>query len=286
MNRSPDGADGRGRAKKGLSDLILDDIVKNVKKRLSERQRRVPLQELKARAAQAAPPLDFVEALRRSDGERVRVIAEVKKASPSRGVIRQEFDPLEIALEYERCGAAAISVLTEEDFFQGRPEFLARIREAVRIPLLRKDFILEPYQVIESRMLGADAFLLIVSLLDDERMEELIHRGRELGMAGLVEVHDQEELGRALKGSARVIGINNRDLATFVTDIQNTFRLRAGIPADKVVVSESGIRTPEDLRGLERIGIDAVLVGEVLMRADRPGEKLRELLDEQGQQGA
>jgi indole-3-glycerol phosphate synthase len=231
-----------------------------------------------ARAQNADPAQNFYEHLRRGKDEKIRVIAEVKKASPSKGIIREDFDPVRIALEYEQSGASAISVLTEEDFFLGRREYLTRIRASVAIPLLRKDFIIEPYQVVEARALGADAFLLIVSLLTDPTLEELIFLGQELGMEALVEVHNEEELDRALHTPARIIGINNRDLKTFVTDIQTTFRLVERIPEGRVVVSESGIQSPEDLKQMERFGIEAVLVGEVLMRSPHPGEKLRELL--------
>ncbi len=259
--------------------MILDDIVEKVLSRLAERKSRVSMQDLKDRLREVGPSRNFLDRVRREKKDNIRVIAEVKKASPSKGVIRHDFDPVKIAEEYEKNGASAISVLTEEDYFLGRPDFLERIRGTVGIPLLRKDFILEPYQVVEARTLGADAFLLIVSLLTDELLEALILQGEELGMTALVEVHGEEELERALCSPARMIGINNRDLKTFTTDIQQTFRLIGKIPDEKVVVSESGIQSPEDLKKLENAGVDAVLVGEVLMRSRQPGKKLRELLD-------
>jgi indole-3-glycerol phosphate synthase len=258
--------------------LTLDDIVKNVLKRLSERKKSFSLKELKARAKRFGPARDFLSAIRRGEGQRVRVIAEVKKASPSRGIIRHDFDPVKIALDYARSGASAISVLTEEDSFLGHPGFLEPVRSAVDLPLLRKDFILEPYQVVEARALGADAFLLIVSLLTDEILRELISLGAEFGMEALVEVHSEEELERAMNTSARVIGINNRDLKTFVTDMETTFRLMRRGSQGRVIVSESGIKSAGDLRKLELAGVDAVLIGETLMRSSEPGEKLQELL--------
>lgn len=236
------------------------------------------MQDLKARAREAGPTRDFVNGIRRPRDERVRVVAEVKKASPSKGVLRRDFDPVEIAREYERSGASAISVLTEEDFFLGHPDYLQMIRREVGLPLLRKDFILDPYQVVEARVLGADAFLLIVSLLTDGLMQELILLGRELGMKALVEVHSEEELDRALAMPVEAIGINNRDLKTFVTDVGTTLNLAGKIPEGMVVVSESGIESPQDLEKLEGAGVDAVLIGEALVRCVHPGEKLRELL--------
>lgn len=259
--------------------MILDDIVNKVLGRLSERKRSVSLQDLNERVLERAPARDFAQSIRRGENEKIRVIAEVKKASPSKGLLRKEFDPVKIALEYEEYGASAVSVLTEEDFFLGHPDYLRRIREAVGIPLLRKDFILDPYQVVEARALGADSFLLIMSLLADDVVQDLISLGRELGMTALVEVHSEEEMDRALHSPAQVIGINNRNLSTFVTDIENTLHLMQRGAADRIVVSESGIQAPGDLRRLERAGVDAVLVGETLIRARQPGVKLRELLD-------
>ncbi len=258
--------------------MILDDIVEKVLSRLVERKSRVSAQNLKDRLQDVGPACSFLDRIRREENEHIRVIAEVKKASPSKGVIRHDFDPVKIAEEFEKNGASAISVLTEEDYFLGRPDFLERIRETVEIPLLRKDFILEPYQVVESRVLGADAYLLIVSLLSVELLEALILQGEELGMTALVEVHSEEELERALHSPARIIGINNRDLKTFTTDIEQTFRLVEKIPEGKIVVSESGIQSSGDLEKLENAGVDAVLVGEALMRSRQPGKKLRELL--------
>lgn len=258
--------------------MILDDIVAKVRMRLAERKETTPLAMLQKQAEERSGCLDFARAVSGRGEGAIRVIAEVKKASPSKGVIREDFDPVGIARDYERCGAAAVSVLTEEDFFQGRPDFLPRIRAEVSLPLLRKDFIFDSYQVWEARALGADAFLLIVALLGDRMLEELILLGGKLGMHALVEVHSGEELQRALASPAGMIGINNRDLMTFSTDLETTFRLRGSIGTDRIVVSESGIREAADLVRLREAGVDAVLVGETLMRSSRPGEKLRTLL--------
>ncbi len=244
---------------------------------MAERKKALPLEALQERLGSSRPVRDFTASIRRDMDGPIRVIAEVKKASPSKGIIRADMDPVDIARRYAGAGASAISVLTEEDFFQGDPGYLTQIREAVTLPLLRKDFIVEPYQVVEARVLGADACLLIVSLLDDVGLESLIRLGRDLGMTALVEVHTAEEIARALASSAEVIGINNRNLKTFVTDLQTTLSLAGRISSDRVVVSESGIGGPGDMARLADT-VDAVLVGETLMRAPDPGEKLRELL--------
>ncbi|MDX1763831.1 MAG: indole-3-glycerol phosphate synthase TrpC [bacterium] len=258
--------------------MILDDIVRQVAIRTLERKKAVPLETLRRRVTQVLSTRDFKGAIRKKQGDSIRVIAEVKQASPSKGVIRERFDPVNIARTYEKAGAAAISVLTEQDFFLGHPDFLSAIRKAVEIPLLRKDFITDPYQVWEARHLGADAFLLIVALLSGPELEELIQLGRELGVTALVEVHTREELDAALASSAEVIGINNRNLKTFETDLGTTSELAPSIPEGVVVVSESGIGGPQDLLRLESARVDAVLVGESLMRAPEPGEKLQTLL--------
>jgi len=258
--------------------LILDDIVAKVRMRLAERKETTPLSVLQKGVEERSGCLDFARAVAGRGEGTIRVIAEVKKASPSKGVIREDFNPVEIARDYEHCGAAAVSVLTEEDYFQGHPDFLSRIRAAVSLPLLRKDFIFDPYQVWEARAWGADAFLLIVALLDDRMLEELILLGRKLGMHTLVEVHSGEELQRALNSPAKIIGINNRNLMTFSTDLETTFQLCGKIGTERIVVSESGIREAADLVRLREAGVDAVLVGETLMRSPRPGEKLQVLL--------
>ena len=206
------------------------------------------------------------------------MIAEVKKASPSRGLIRADFDPAEIAAAYEEAGASAISVLTDEKNFQGRLEYLEAVHRAVSLPVLQKDFIIDPYQVYEARAALADAILLIVAALCREELTEFMALAEELGMASLVEVHTSEELDVALEVGAKVIGINNRNLQTFETKLETTLELAPKIPSDRILVSESGIFTRADVERLMAAGVDAVLVGEALMREPDPGTKVRELL--------
>lgn len=210
---------------------------------------------------------------------KVAVIAEVKKASPSKGVIRADFDPVAIATSYEKAGAAAISVLTDERFFQGSCAYLRAVREAVALPVLRKDFIIDTLQVEQTAHLGADAMLLIAAALEDAQLAELMAAAAQFGIEPLVEVHNGAELQRVLRLSPRVIGINNRDLATFTCDIQTTLNLIPGIPSDTIVVSESGIGGADDTACLRRAGVRAVLVGESLMRRDDPAPLIRELAD-------
>ena len=258
--------------------MILDQIVADNKVELEARKHSLPLAELKKLALKQPAPLDFASALR---GDRIRLIAEVKKASPSRGIIRSDFDPVEIALTYASNGASAISVLTESKYFQGSLDYLRDIRNALGnkgLPLLRKDFIHDLYQVYESRAYGADALLLIVAILTDEILGELMGLSHELGMSCLVEVHNEAELEIALKSQARIMGINNRDLKTFNVDLKTTERLRPLIPADRIVVSESGIKERSDLEKLRGWGVDAVLVGESLMAAPDIAAKMKELL--------
>ncbi|MGB9791030.1 MAG: indole-3-glycerol phosphate synthase TrpC [Thermacetogeniaceae bacterium] len=240
---------------------------------------------LRELAGEAPPARDFLGAVKRNGG-RLNLIAEIKRASPSQGVIRPDFDPVSHAREYERAGAQAISVLTEERFFQGHTDHLRGVRDAVSLPVLRKDFIIDPVQIYESRLLGADAVLLIAALLEQSLLEDCLSLAGELGMAALVEVHTEEELSRVLRTDARIIGINNRDLATFETDLGTTLRMAPLIPAGRVVVSESGIRTAEDLQRLAKSGVDAVLIGEALMRASDVAAEIRRLMggagDDQG----
>jgi indole-3-glycerol phosphate synthase len=255
--------------------MILDDIVANKIKEITVSKRRVPLREIKQRAEKQSPPLDFYACIV-SPG--LKLIAEVKKASPSKGIIREDFNPVEIARTYDDSGASAISVLTDEKSFQGKLEYLREIKHVVKIPVLRKDFILEPYQVYESRASGADAILLIVAILTPEKLTQFLNLSHSLGMDCLVEVHNENELGVALSTGARIIGINNRDLSTMKTDVTTTERLRPLIPAGRVVISESGIRDRRDMERLEKFGINAALVGETLMASDNIGAKVKELL--------
>jgi indole-3-glycerol phosphate synthase len=233
--------------------------------------------ELQRLASEQPSALDLASALR---GDGIQLIAEVKKASPSRGVIRPDFDPVKIAKIYAGNGAAAVSVLTEARYFQGSLDHLKNIRKALpdEIPLLRKDFIVDPYQIYESRAYGADSLLLIVAILEPERLHELLEISHELNMSCLVEVHNEAEVEIALKSRAKIIGINNRDLNTFKVNLATTERLRPLIPPDRMVVSESGIKERTDIEKLRQFGIDAVLIGESLMSASDIAARMRELL--------
>jgi indole-3-glycerol phosphate synthase len=258
--------------------MILDRILLHSQEELAHRKRALPLSELRTMALDRPPALDFASALK---GDDMRVIAEVKKASPSKGLICADFDPVRIAGEYARSGASAISVLTETKFFQGSLDYLSNIGDALgekRVPLLRKDFLFDRYQIFESRAFGADALLLIVAILSGEQLKELLGTARALGMMALVEVHDEAEMDIAVKSGAGIIGINNRDLTTFDVDLATTERLRPLIPPDRIVVSESGISARNDVERLRKAGIDAVLVGESLMRAEDKATMLKELL--------
>ncbi len=256
--------------------MILDEIIAYKKQELAHTKRRVPLSELRARAADAGPVRGFAKAL--SEGSGIRLIAEVKKASPSKGVIREDFDPIDIAKTYTRAGAHCLSVLTERKYFQGKLEYLGDIRKAIVLPLLRKDFIIEAYQIVEARAAGADAVLLISACLERRQIEDFIGVAKEAGLDALVESHSYKELDRALLAGASLIGINNRDLQSFSVSIQTTLDLLGDIPEDRVVVSESGIKTRDDVLKLERAGVDAILVGESLMREKDIGKKVKELL--------
>ena len=258
--------------------MILDQIVTDNRQELEARKRAVPLEELQGLVRVQSLPLNFASALR---GERIRLIAEVKKASPSKGIIRHDFHPVEIARIYASNGASAISVLTEGLYFQGSLNYLRKVRNILgdkRPPLLRKDFLHDPYQIYESRAYGADSLLLIVAILTPGKLTELIGLSHKLGMDCLVEVHNEDELEIALGSGAGIIGINNRDLKTFAVDIATTERLRRLIPPDRIVVSESGIKSRGDIEKLEGWDVDAVLVGETLMSAPDIGKKIKELL--------
>jgi indole-3-glycerol phosphate synthase len=256
--------------------MILDDIVRHKRADLQHAKATVPLADLEQRPLFQAERRDLRGALQAA-GRRA-IIAEVKKASPSKGVIRVDFDPVRIARSYAANGAVAISVLTEQRYFQGDLEHLAAIREAVRVPLLRKDFLFDPYQVYEARAFGADAVLLIAAILDDALLRHLLRVVDALQLSALVEVHDRLEIERALDNGARLLGVNNRDLQTFHTDLATTEALAPDVPTDVLVVAESGIETPADIKRLERTGVRAFLIGETLMRAVDPGAKLAELL--------
>jgi indole-3-glycerol phosphate synthase len=276
--------------------LILDKMLADKRLEVEARKAELSLEELRRRAQDAPPPRDFASALGgvagksavRSPQSEIRLIAEVKKASPSKGLIQPDFDPVAIARVYEEAGASAISVLTDEKYFQGRLEYLREIHEAVNLPLLRKDFVIDPYQVYESRAALADAILLIVAAFPSggrgscrsaAELSGLMALASELGMASLVEIHTADELETALEIEAEIIGTNNRDLRTFETRLETTLALAARVPADRILVSESGIFTRADVERLMEVGVDAILVGEALMREPDPSAKVRELLE-------
>jgi indole-3-glycerol phosphate synthase len=257
---------------------ILQRILARKREELEAARLAAPLAQMQERAAAAPPPRDFAGAIRaKIAAGRPAVIAEVKKASPSKGVLRADFDPASIARSYEAGGAACLSVLTDRDFFQGANEYLAEARAACALPVLRKDFITEPYQVFESRALGADCILLIAAALARQDMQGLEVSARSLGMAVLVEVHDAAELDAALALETPLLGINNRNLRTFETRLETTLDLLAKVPAGKVVVTESGIHAPADVARMRERSVNAFLVGEAFMRAPDPGAALRTL---------
>ncbi len=257
-----------------MSD-ILQRIVTTKRLEIERDRSARSLSSLESRLADAPPVRDFRAALMRRPLP--SVIAEVKKASPSAGVLRADFDPLAIAQTYEANGAACISVLTDEPYFQGKLEYLSAIRLAVSPPVLRKDFILDPYQVVQARVAGADAVLLIAEILGEAELPALLKQIHGLGMEALVELYDRDNLPRVLEAGARLVGINNRNLRTFVTSLDHTLELLPMIPRDVCVVSESGIRTRADMEHLKSAGVSAVLIGETFMRAPDIGAKLREL---------
>jgi indole-3-glycerol phosphate synthase len=255
---------------------ILRKILKRKQEEISGRSARISLQEVTERCKTAPPVRGFVQAIENKlAAGQAAVIAEIKKASPSKGVLRDDFRPAEIAKSYEQGGAACLSVLTDMDFFQGSDKYLKQARAACSLPVLRKDFTIDPYQVYEARAIGADCILLIVAALGDTQMSELAGLARHLGMDVLVEVHDAAELQRALQLETPLIGINNRDLRTFETTLETTLELLDQIPADRIVVTESGILTSADVALMRGNGVHAFLVGEAFMRAEEPGEQLR-----------
>lgn len=257
---------------------ILQTILDQKRRELAERLARCPMTEMRARAAAADAPRGFINALhRRVAARQSAVIAEVKKASPSKGVLRADFDPAAIASSYRRHGAACLSVLTDEKYFQGADEYLVQARDASDLPVLRKDFVIDAYQIVESRALGADCILLIVAALSDSQLRHLYGVATELGMDVLVEVHNRGELERALVLDPPMIGINNRNLRTFKTNLTTTSDLLSVIPGDTLVVTESGIHTRDDVKRMHEHDVFAFLVGEAFMRAPDPGEELARL---------
>jgi indole-3-glycerol phosphate synthase len=262
----------------GNASTILRKIIARKREEVATLKQRDSIGSLEQRIADQSPVRGFARALQeRVAAAEPAVIAEVKKASPSKGVIRADFQPAQIAASYQSGGASCLSVLTDVDFFQGSDTYLQEARAACDLPVLRKDFTVDPYQVIEARAIGADAVLLIVAALEGDQMQELAHTAAELGLDVLVEVHDRAELERALELDTSLIGINNRDLHTFETRLETTLELLPYVPADHVVVTESGIHTAEDVALMRNHQVYGFLVGEAFMRAPEPGEKLREM---------
>ncbi len=257
---------------------ILEKIVARKREEIGEREARLSLAEIRKQAVDSPPTRGFTSAIRRAiDAGGSAVIAEIKRASPSQGTLRKNFSPRRIARAYEAAGATCLSVLTDVDFFQGSDADLQAARAASHLPVLRKDFVVAPYQVYETKALGADCMLVIVSVLADGEMREIVDIAGTLGLDVLVEVHNRKELERGLMLCTPLIGINNRDLHTFVTDLQTTIKLLPHILYDRTMITESGIYTREDVVMMHRHGVKGFLIGEALMRADNPGEKLREL---------
>jgi indole-3-glycerol phosphate synthase len=255
---------------------ILDEIVSSKREEIARARRSKAFDELCAEVAAKPPARDFRGALIGPGG--VRLIAEIKKASPSAKVIREDFDPVAIARIYEAHGAACLSVLTDTPYFEGRLEYLSEVRAATQIPVLRKDFVIDEYQIVEARAAAADAILLIAEILDDQTLARFLRLARELGMSALVEFHEAANLTRVINSGADLIGINNRDLRDFHTDLEHTLRLREQIPRDVVLVSESGIATHDDVLRLQAAGVAAILVGESLLRAKDIGAAVDRLI--------
>jgi indole-3-glycerol phosphate synthase len=253
---------------------MLEKIIAYKKEEL--KRKIITLSDLERRLTALSPPTRIYPCFKNQKG--IRLIAEVKKASPSKGVIRHNFDPIAIAKIYEENGAGAISVLTDEQFFQGSLEYLRDISSCCQIPVLRKDFIIDPYQITEARVYGADFILLIVAILSPEQLRDLMHQAEELSLGVLLEVHDEEDIKKALTVEPAMIGINNRDLKTFHIDIQTTFRLLPLIPEEIITISESGINSRDDVLSLEDAGVDGMLIGEAFMRAADIGPKIQELM--------
>ncbi|MFC6169346.1 indole-3-glycerol phosphate synthase TrpC [Loigolactobacillus jiayinensis] len=256
--------------------MILDQLVTATKKRIERQQQQVTLAQLKAQVAQLPARTTFpFETQLGQPG--LAVIGELKKASPSKGLIATDFPYQQIARDYEQAGVAAISVLTEPDYFQGNDQFLPQVAKTVKLPLLRKDFTVAPYMIYQARLLGASAILLIVAILTDQELRADLALADQLGLSALVEAHDAQEIKRALAAGARVIGVNNRNLKDFSVDLENSIQLRQQVPADVLFVAESGIKTATDIARLKAAGIDAVLIGETLMRATDKAVQLQEL---------
>jgi indole-3-glycerol phosphate synthase len=255
--------------------MILDRIVAVKKEEVAHLKKIRPLSEIKASIHDLPPLRDFRNAI---TTHACAIIAEVKRRSPSKGILREDFDHVHIASVYEQCGASAVSVLTDQEFFGGDKRYLSEIKKDVQLPLLRKDFIIDPYQIYETRGLDGDALLLIARILEGEQLRDYIRLTESLGLFAIVEVHCKEDLDKALDSGAHIIGINNRNLTTFSTDLNTSINLMPHIPADKIIISESGINMRNDIETLMKSGIHAFLIGETLMRSENIGTKLSELL--------
>lgn len=257
---------------------ILKNIIARKWQEIEQRQKHLSLANCKAQALDLPPTRGFVAHIEQKLSNKLpAIIAEIKKASPSKGVIREDFNPAEIAESYENAGAACLSVLTDHDFFQGHEDYLQQARAASSLPIIRKDFMVAPYQIFESRVVNADCVLLIAACLTKDQMQELAGIAHETGMDVLVEVHNEAELEQALSLKTRLLGINNRDLHSFEVSLENTFKLLKQIPQDRIVVTESGIHTPEDVHAMQQRNVNSFLVGEAFMRAKNPGDELKRL---------
>ena len=257
---------------------ILKKILQRKHEEMAERSRTTSLAQLKIMAQSASAPRGFIDSVATKIKQgKPAIIAEIKKASPSKGVMRENFSPVDIAKSYEQHGAACLSVLTDYDFFKGREEYLLQARAATALPVIRKDFIIDPYQVYEARAINADCILLIVAALDDAALGELFLLSHQLGMDVLMEVHDKAELQRAVQSGAQLIGINNRNLRTFEVSLNTTLNMLSSVPADRLLVTESGILSPQDVLLMREHNVHAFLVGETFMRAEDPGAKMAEL---------
>jgi indole-3-glycerol phosphate synthase len=258
--------------------VILDEIVSKKRQRVNDSKARTSIKELRRRIEDVEKLGDFRSAIKRAVGEKIKLVAEIKRASPSKGIIRKDFDHLSIARIYEEKAVNAVSILTEEDFFQGNLKFLSEVRKVITKPILRKDFIFDEYQIYESRANEADVILLIAAILDKNQASEYINLSKKLGLYVIFEVHDFKELETALLIDSEIIGINNRDLKTLKVDINTTFKLKKEIPPYKIVISESGIKTREDVERLEDAGIDSILVGTAFLESEDIGRKIDELM--------
>lgn len=260
-----------------IMEGLLKEIVDAKKDELARLKYELPLKEIKNCLRDVEPCRDFLFALSES-GKRIALIGEIKKRSPLEGILIKDLRVRELAEKYELAGASAISVITERNFFYGDPEYIKMVKDRVKIPVLRKDFLIDEYHIYESRLIGADAILCIVSILEDSMLSDFMSLSSELSMASLVEIHDEWELERALKAGARIIGINNRDLKSFKVDVNTTLRIIKEVPAGIIVVSESGIRTKNDVKKLIDVGVKAILVGEAIVTAEDMEEKIKELV--------